>query len=136
MDYPDPELLLTSWLRSNLSPANVGRNLDDLEDRLPLVVVNHIGGADDLPTFADLTIDIGYYGTSADLESLSALARKGHHLVRFDLRGSVITVGTQSATVTDVHTGFLPFPDDTYGNPAIARYLSSYAITFKPRKAA
>lgn len=136
MDYSDPELLLTSWLRSRLTPAIVGTSLDGLEDRLPLVVVNHIGGADDLPTLAELTMDIGYYGTSTDPASLSALARKGHHLVRFDLRGSIITVGSQSATVIDVRPSFLPFPDDTYGNPAIARYLSSYSITFKARRAA
>lgn len=131
MDYIDPELLLTSWVTANL-PANAGTNLDDLEDRLPLVCVNHIGGADDLPTLSDLSIDFGFY--AANKAQAGALARPAHDLLR-KLRGTILTHDSQSATVTDIHTGFLPRPDDSYGNPAVFRYLANYAITFKPRRA-
>lgn len=132
MDYVDPELLLTSWVTANL-PASAGTNLDGLEGRLPLVCVNHIGGADDVPTLADLSIDFGFYAT--DKASAGQLARTAHDLLR-KLRGSILTHGTQSATITDIRTGFLPRPDDGYGNPAVFRYLANYAITFKARKAA
>jgi hypothetical protein len=142
MDYVDPEVLLVAWADANLSPATGTTELppDDppgsFVDGLPYVLINHIGGADDQPTLADLTIDVGYYGAADDQGSLSALARKGHHLLRFGLPGSILTKGSMSATVTTVRTSFLPFPDYTYGNPAVLRYLSSYAITFKARRAA
>jgi hypothetical protein len=134
----DPEVLLIAWINANLPATAVPRLPADYPAGsfvagMPYVHVTHIGGADDIPTLAELSIDLDYY--AATLTAASTLARQGHHAVRYDLPGSILTRGDMSATVTNVRPGFLPRRDETYGNPDVCRYLSNYAITFKTRTA-
>lgn len=134
----DPEVLLVAWVNANLAAKGVTTLPPDdptgsFVAGMPYVQITHIGGADDLDTLADLSIDLDYYAASKG--AASELARQGHQAVRYGLRGSILTHSGMSATITNVRTGFLPRRDDSYGNPAVFRYLSNYAITFKTRTA-
>lgn len=142
MDYADPEVLLVAWVDADPGPEQGATKLppsfvDDDGAVTPLVQVMHYGGADDLPAFPNPSVDFTFYAVGQG--AASALARKWHHKIRFDLRGQILTKDAASATVTAVSTIFLPRPDYTFTPPTdvptLFRYLASYAITLKTRTA-
>ncbi len=124
--FPDAELVVASWLRTQVVARVVTSELPaDLEDQLPLVQVVRIGGSTLVPLRLDNPrLDVDCYASNRT--GVSALARRVAAILP-TMRGT--TSGGGVVVSVAVETGPSYRPDF---NPRVRRSGALYAFTIRP----
>ncbi len=124
--FPDAELLVASWLRTQIAARVVTSELPaDLEDQIPLVQVVRIGGSTPVPLRLDSPrLDVDCY--AGNRTAVSALAR-GVAALLPTMRG--VTTGGGVVVAVEVETAPSYRPDF---NPRVRRAGALYVLTIRP----
>lgn len=121
--YPDVERLLVTYLGGELGVRVVTDLPSNLQQVLPVVQVGRFGGADDVRTIDNGSVDIDVY--AAGRGASVALAERCRAALRFDLPGRVIGGVTVSRVRTTLGPAWRPYDDTTN----VRRFGATYQIT-------
>jgi hypothetical protein len=118
----DEEALVRNWLRTQLgAEVTVRTELPtNVNDSLPLVCVERIGGADTLPGVDEPHIDIDVFAEGVAAKTLAAQV---HDLIRQHLPGASV----DGSTVARVRT-ILGFTRRDWDTTAVRRRSATYAV--------
>jgi hypothetical protein len=121
--FADVELLVTTWLRDKFNVTVQTETDDTLEQKIPLIKVERIGGVDNNPGIDVARIDVECFaGTRQEASALADRVRAG---LRFDLPGYSNGAGTVLGAICFLGPTSLP----AYENPKVRRFLATYEIT-------
>lgn len=119
--YVDVERLLVQWLGSQLNCRVVTDLPANLEQQVPLLQIQRIGGADTRPGLDFAGLDVDAFGP--DRGSAVALAEKARHVLRFRLPGTQIDSAVFTRVDTTEAPSFRP-----YDNTALRRFGATYRL--------
>lgn len=121
--YTSTYELLRGWLTGVLGYPNVTRTVPtNVPYVMPLIVVDKIGGADDVITIDSATVDIDVYASDHD----AAEAHADH--IRTQMRARLVGYRTLTTVVTRVETVTSPTLLPWDSRAQVVRYGGTYRI--------